>query len=109
VISEAELERVLDWLVQNAGKAAKARAERIYLDEYRKSLKSILMAKSGATSVAAQEVDAYRHPEYLIHLEAIRTAVEVDEKFRWLQVAAEAKIEIFRTEAANARASGKIA
>lgn len=108
MISDAEIEKVLDWLTKSAGVAAKARAEREYICEYRKSLKAILMKKSGKESVAAQEVEAYAHAEYREHLEAVRMAVEADEKYRWLQVAAEAKIGLYRTEQATIRAQEKI-
>jgi N-acetylmuramic acid 6-phosphate (MurNAc-6-P) etherase len=108
VISDEDLEKALGWLVENATKAAKARATRVYLEEFRKSKKALLMRLSDEKTSAAQETYAYAHPEYLALLEAVRQAVEDDEKFRWLQVAAEARIEAYRTMAANARAQGKV-
>jgi hypothetical protein len=111
MISDDDVDRALNWLVSNADKAAQARAERVYVEEYRKTLKAKLMieaAQAGAGSVAAQEVMAYAHPNYKAHLEAIKEAVEVDERFRWLQVTAEARIEAWRTASSNARAQGKV-
>jgi ABC-type phosphate transport system auxiliary subunit len=109
VITDEEIEKCLDWLTRSAVPAAKARAEREYIEQYRKSLKAILEGKSDAKTVAEREAFAYSHKEYRDHLEALRIAIEADEKFRWLQVAAECKIELFRTQAANSRAQGKIA
>lgn len=108
MITDDDAERTLSWLVENAAKAAKARATRVWIEEYRKSLKALLMAQAPGDSVAARETVAYAHPDYVAHLSAMRIAVEDDEKFRWLQVAAEAKIEMYRTHQANQRAQGKI-
>lgn len=108
MISDDDVDRALQWLVSNADKAAQARAERVYVEEYRKTLKAELMAKSGAGSVAAQEVIAYAHPDYKTHLEAIREAVEADERFRWLQVTADARIRAWQTQAATRRAQERI-
>lgn len=107
MITEAQIEVVLDWLVKNADPAAKARADRCHIEEFRKSKKAILMAQSDAKTVADREAYAYSHPEYLELLAGYKVAVEADEKFRWLMTAADAKIEIFRTMQANARAQGK--
>jgi len=108
MIDESDIEKALDWLVKNATPAAQARANRQYMEEFRKVIKSQLMKGCGEESAAAQEREAYAHPDYAKHLNALRTAVEMDERFRWLTVAAEAKIEVWRSEQANARAQGKV-
>lgn len=108
MITDYDAEKTLSWLVENAAKAAKSRATRIWVEEYRKSLKALLMASAPGDSVAAREAAAYAHPDYVKHLDALRIAIEEDERFRWLQVAAEAKIEMYRTHQANQRAQGKI-
>ena len=108
MIDESEIERALEWLVKNATPAAQARANRVYVEEYRKVIKARLMKSSGQDSAAAQEREAYAADEYSRHLEAVRAAVEEDERFRWLTTAAEAKIEVWRSEQANARAQGKV-
>lgn len=108
MISEDEIDRVLDWLVKNATPAAKARADRVYLEEWKRSQKAILMKKSGEETAAAQEREALANPEYLKTLEALRDAVAEDERFRWLVTSAEAKIEVWRTQNANQRAQSKV-
>lgn len=86
----------------NSSKLAKARSERVFLEEFRKSLKAILMTRSSEKSAAGQERDAYSHPDYVAHLEALKIAVEAEEKLRWRMVSAQAAIEIYRTmEASN--------
>lgn len=108
MIADDDIEKALAWLVANARSAAQAKANRIYVEEYRKTLKSQLMLRSGMTSAAMQERDAYAHPDYVAHLEAIKEAVYQDEHHKWLMSAAEAKIEAWRTFNANARAGAKI-
>jgi hypothetical protein len=82
---------------------AKAKAERIYLERYRDSLKAILMKACHETSAAAQEREAYADTTYIQHLGALRTAVEEEETLRWRMVASEAAIEVWRTQSANER------
>jgi len=108
MISDAEIEKALDYLRDNSLLAAKARAERLYMEEYRKVVKAQLMGKSNESAVGAQERYAYAHEEYAAHLDAMRTAIELDEKHRFLLAAAQAKIEAWRTEQSNYRAMGKI-
>lgn len=108
MIEDKDVQKALDWLVANAEPAAKARATRTYMEEYRKSVKADLMAQKASEALGAQERYAYSHPDYKAHLQILRTAIEEDEKMRWLLVACEAKIEAWRSMCANARAQGKL-
>jgi hypothetical protein len=40
-------------------------------------------------------------------LEGLKVAIEMEEKLRWDLIAAQARVEIWRTEQANNRAEGK--
>ena len=102
-IKETDVERALHWLTENAGPAAKARAERLYVEDFRKVIKARLMAEHDNLSAVLQERHALADERYLQHLEAIRQAVEIDEKNRFLRSAAEAKIEAWRTMCSNER------
>jgi hypothetical protein len=86
--------RAVDYIRDNGQFYAKAKADRIYMEEYRKSLKAILMKRSMETAVNAQEREAYSHPEYLDLLKGLREAVEAEEKLRWDMVAAQARVEV---------------
>jgi hypothetical protein len=108
--SEINIFKALDWIRDQAPIYAKAKAARIYLEEWRKSHKAILMAeaeKTGQKTAALQERDAYAHPAYQETLQALMDAVEAEETLRWRMVAAQAKIETWRTISANQRAEGK--
>ena len=97
----------VDYILPNGKNFARAKSERIYLEEYRKSLKSILMKRSMENSLGAQEREAYAHEEYLQLLKGLKEAIEGEEKLRWDLIGAQARVEIWRTEQANNRAEGK--
>lgn len=98
----------IEYIFKYGKKYAKAKAERIYLDEYTKSLKSILMKRTLETTVSAQEREAYSDPEYTKHLKALQIAVEAEEELRWGLIAAQARIEVYRTQSANDRAMDRV-
>lgn len=94
--------KAVDFLLKNAPEYAKARAERIYLEEFRKSKKAILFRESPEKTIAEREHWAYAHPEYQELLKGIRDAVEIEEELRWKMIAAQTRVEIWRsTEATN--------
>ena len=103
-ITDDEIDKALDYLRDNARDAAQARANRVYVTEYRKVLKAQLMKEHSTLSAVLQEREAYSDPRYIQHLEAIREAVEIDESHSFLRDAADAKIEAWRTQSSNTRA-----
>lgn len=105
MITDDHVEKALDFLRDNAEEAAKARAERIYLEEFRKSLKAQIMAEHLSEPLGAQERAAYSDTRYLNHLEGLKQAVFLDERLRFLRGAAEAKLDAWRTYQANQRAA----
>ena len=97
-------ELAIAYIFKHGKRYAKAKADRIYMEEYRKSLKAMIMKRSLETAVNAQEREAYSDAEYVQLLQALREAVEVEEEIRWGLVAAQARIEVYRTQSANERA-----
>jgi len=95
--------KAVDYIFKHAPAFAKAKSERVYLEEFRKSKKAILMSQSNAEAANAREQYAYAHDEYLSLLDGLRAAVETEEKLRWDLIAAQARVEIWRTEQANNR------
>ena len=108
MITEAEIEKACAWLRDNSTEAAQARANRIYLEEFRKSLKAQLMKKHISEPVSAQEREAYSDPEYAEFLEGLKEAVRQDEHNRFMRQAALAKIEAWRTQEANKRGMDRL-
>ena len=95
--------KAIQYLIDTAPLYAKAKADRIYLEEFRKSRKAQLQSQAGTEVIGKQESFAYAHPDYIAILEGIKQAVEIEEKYRWLMTAAQAKIECWRTEQYSAR------
>jgi len=95
--------KAIQYLIDTAPLYARAKADRIYLDEYRKSKRAQLMAQAGTEVLGKQETYAYAHADYVGILEGIREAVEIEERYRWLMTAAQARIEVWRTEMFSAR------
>ena len=107
MITEAEIEKAVDWLRDNAVPAAKARAERIYMEAWVKTVLAQEMAKRSDLPVAGQEREARIAPAYMAALQALKQAVDEDEKLRFLRDAASAKIEAWRTMESTRRAEGR--
>jgi len=101
-----DINAAVDFLYTHGRKYGEAKAQRTYIEEFRKSRKAILMkeaiAGGRAKSSAAAEMEAYADPSYIQLLEGLRAAVEREEELRWGLVAAQARIDVWRsTEASN--------
>ena len=113
MISEQAIEKELQGMRESAAKYAEAKANRTHLEQFRKSKKAILFQEapdemgtgsdSRRTTVADRENYAYSHPEYIELLDALKIAVEEEERLKCRMTAAELMCEIFRTQQANAR------
>lgn len=102
-------QEAVSFIAANAKKLAMARGNRVYVEEYRKTLKAKLMKDSGVDAIGAQEREAYAHPDYEQHLKAIQAAVEEEERLRWLMIAAQARVEVWRSQEATNRAQDRAA
>lgn len=100
--------KVIDQILVNRKEYAKAKAARVYAEEFRKSLKAIIMKRSMETAVNAQEREAYSDPEYIKLLEGLEEAVEIEESLRWMLIAAQLRIEVWRTQEASNRFLDKV-
>ena len=97
MISQKDVEKALDFLRDSAEYAAQHRANRVYAEEYRKTLKAKLMSESADMPVNAQEREAYKNVQYIDHLQVMKDAIEEDEKMRFLIEAAKVKISVWQT------------
>lgn len=109
-MSEPVIERPLTFIRDKATEYAEAKSNRVYLEQFRKSKKALLMIeaeKRGVKTVAAQEAYAYSHKDYLEVLEGLKVAIEQEERLRFQITAAQLQIEIWRTQQANDRMERK--
>lgn len=84
----------------------KAKAQRVYLEEFRRSKKAMLMKDSltmGVEAANAQEREALADLEYVQLLKGLAVAVKDEETLKWELEAARLEIEIWRTRQATER------
>ena len=93
----------VDYILANAGKFAKAKATRVYLEEFRKSKKALLMGECTDKAANAREQYAYSHADYLTLLDGYREAIEQEEAIKWTLTAAQLRVEIWRSQEASNR------
>ena len=98
--------KAIEYIIENAPKFAEAKAQRIYLEEFRKTKKALLMKEAlarGIDSAVAQEREAYAHIEYADLLRGLMVAIEKEETLKLMLVAAQMKADIWRSEQASER------
>ena len=107
-LEDIDIFETLEYIKRTAPKYAQAKANRIYVEEYRKTLKAKIMSEDKSQPVNAQERNAYSHPDYEAHLKAMEEAIAIEEEYRWKLVAAQALVEVWRSLSANQRAEAKV-
>jgi hypothetical protein len=95
--------RAVDYVIANASKFAAAKAQRVYLEEFRKSKKALLMAQCVEKAANAREQYAYAHHDYTALLGGLKAAIEVEEELKWRLEAARIRVDIWRTQEASNR------
>ena len=101
----------VDYLYTHGRKYAEAKGQRVQLEEYRKSLKAMLMKKAmadgRAKTAASAEMEAYADSSYVELLKGLGAAVEAEETLRWGLVSAQARIDVWRSNEASNRVMDK--
>ena len=95
--------KAIDHIFRTGKLYAEAKANRVYLDQFRKSKKAMLIQESPKGKVQDRESYAYAHDDYLAILNGLKEAVELEEMYRFELKAAELRVEIYRTQQANGR------
>jgi hypothetical protein len=93
----------IDYIIKQSEAYAQAKAQVTFLTEYRKTKKAICFQNSTRATMAEKEADAYAHPEYQAVLEGLKEAVEEAERLRWMLIAAQARIDVWRSQEASNR------
>jgi predicted transposase YbfD/YdcC len=94
----------IDFMIKNAEKYAQAKAEVVYLTEHRKTVKALGFQRSLKNTMAEKEADAYTTDDYKTCVEGLKEAVAEAERLRWMLVAAQARIDCWRSMEASNRA-----
>ena len=105
-----EPNRAVDYILKHSADFALAKSQRVYLEEFRKTKKALLMKDAlaqGIEAANAQEREAYAHPEYQELLQGLAAAIEVEERLKWHLEAARMRCDIWRSEEATNRATDR--
>ena len=101
------MQKAVEYLKSSAEPASKARAERLYLEDYTKHLRAKI-ARTFEGSAASQLISAEASEEFKTHLDALRIAIEQDELYRHKIHAADVVVDCWRSEQATERAMVKV-
>jgi hypothetical protein len=99
--------KCLEFIQKQSPKLAEAKANRVYIEESLRAVKSRVMKLHAGLSVGAQEREAYASDEYKTALDGLRAAVEAETELWWLMIAAQQKIDVWRSQESSARMMDK--
>ena len=105
-----DVEKTLSFIRKNAKDYAAAKGDRVYLEQFRKSKKALLMIEAeqkGIKTGQERESYAYAHDDYVALLTGLQIAVEKEEYLKLMIAGCHAKIELWRTQCANNRQEQK--
>jgi hypothetical protein len=101
---EINPEKAIRYIQEHAERYAKAKGDVAFTENYLKVIKSQQMNKSESSSLGQREADAYASADYLLAIKANQAAVEQEAHLKWMLLAAQARIEIFKTTEYSKRA-----
>lgn len=107
LIPDVMIEAAFEWLQENTGPAAAAKADRIRAEYATKRVKARLFLEAEGT-VAERDAQSLAHPDFGAVVKEEAEAVRLDEWHRNQRNKSEAIIEAWRTEQSSMRALGKI-
>ena len=109
-MSLPNITKTVEFIIENAPEFGKAKARRVYLEEFRKSKKAMLMRQAmmnGIEAANAQEREAYANQEYRDLLDGLAEAIEQEETLKWKLEAARITVEVWRSQEATNRMQSK--
>lgn len=84
------------YIMENAPKFAQAKAERVFIENYLRTIKSRLMQNEAGT-LGNKEAYAYAHPDYEAQLKGLRDATEKEENLKFMLLAAQMRFDTWKT------------
>jgi hypothetical protein len=103
MIEQKQVEAALEYMRKHARDLASAKANRIYITHYLKTCFANLYQECEEKTVEGKKNWAYSQPDYHKQLQALQIAVQEEETHKWKMAAAEALVEVWRTQCANDR------
>lgn len=105
-MSEIDPNKAINYITANSSAFAKAKADRTFVENNLRMVKSELMNDEEGT-LGHKEAYDYAHPNYKQQLVALRDATEIEENLLWMMKAALARIEVYKCQQFTARAEMK--
>ena len=105
---EINIFKCLDFIRDHSEAYAQAKANRQYLENYRKTVKAQQMKLYLSLPVSAQEREAYASQEIQDIDKAIQSATEEEVRLQWMLTAAQIKCEAWRSIQATSRYEAKV-
>ena len=102
-MSEIDPNKAINYITTNSQAFAKAKADRTFVENNLRVVKSELMNEEEGT-LGSKEAHAYAHPLYKQQLVALRDATEIEENLLWMMKAALARIEVYKVQEYSKRA-----
>jgi hypothetical protein len=102
-MTEIDPNKAIQFLIDNAPKFAEAKATRVFIENYLRSVKSKLMGNEEGT-LGAKEAYAYAHNDYIEQLTALRIATEEEERLKYMMSAAQLRVDVWKTNEYTKRA-----
>ena len=96
-MSDNNPHKAVQFLIDTAPLYSKAKASRMFLEEFRKSRKAQLMSQAWTDVLWKQETYAYAHPDYEAQLKGLRDATEKEEALKFMLVAAQMRHDTWKT------------
>ena len=94
---EINPQKAINFMIETAPKFAQAKADRVYIENYLSTVKSRLMLEEDGT-LGHKDAYAKSHPDYIAQLEALKIATEEEERLKYLLLAAQARIEVYKVQ-----------
>jgi hypothetical protein len=96
-MNEINPNKCVAYIMENAPKFAKAKAERVFIENYLRTIKSRLMSQEEGT-LGNKEAYAYAHPDYEAQLRGLQAATEEEESLKFMLLAAQMRHDTWKTQ-----------
>ena len=111
MITDSRAEEAITAIIKYGPLYAQAKANRQYLEEFRKSKKALEMKEAeadGYKTAVLQEREAYAGSEYRELLQGLKAAIEEEVTLLWKLTSAELTVDVWKTQSVNARRENKV-
>ena len=93
----------IDFIIKHGEEFAQTKADRVYIEQFLKSKKAMLMNDCRNETVSKAEAYALAHADYRVLLDGLKAAVLKEETLKWHLEAARLRTEVWRTQEASNR------